>query len=78
MSRPPSKLHRVNGHAAAVVLIQSMLRVRGGEWVKGAPSHIAAELLGELEERGFYLGVPSFDAEPADGVRAVTPLGPRP
>lgn len=57
MSAAPSTLHRINGFDASLAMIAAMLRVRGGRWVQGAPTHLAQELLAELGRRGFFIGV---------------------
>lgn len=64
-AKPPSKLHRINGYDANVALLGAMFKVREAQWFRGAPTHIAAELLTELERRGFYLGVADRDTDHA-------------
>lgn len=59
---PPSKLHRVNGHEAIIAVLQASAKVRDGRWIRGAPSHVLADLLTELASRGYYLGVEDRDA----------------
>jgi hypothetical protein len=38
-----------------LALCKASLRVRNGRWINGAPSHIFAELLTELEKDGWVL-----------------------
>lgn len=54
---PPMKLHRVNGYDATTAMLGAMFAVRNGAWVNGAPTHVLAEFLTALADRGFYLGV---------------------
>jgi hypothetical protein len=63
---PPERLHRVNGHAAVLAMMYCASKVRDGEWVQGAPSHVFTEFMTELAERGFYLGTGDHDADLAE------------
>lgn len=40
---------------AMIALLASANRVRGGAWMRGAPTHVLAELLTDLEEHGWRL-----------------------
>jgi hypothetical protein len=40
---------------AVLACIQAALSVRGGRWVHGAPTHVFAEVLAELDRLGWEL-----------------------
>ncbi len=42
-------------HGAMVAVLRASMRVRDGRWVKGAPTHVLAELLNELRAAGWEL-----------------------
>ena len=42
-------------HKGVIALCKASLRVRNGRWINGAPSHVFAELLTELEKNGWEL-----------------------
>jgi hypothetical protein len=40
---------------AVIALLKASIRVRNGQWIEGAPSHIFPEFLTELEKDGWEL-----------------------
>lgn len=48
-------MKRTIDYKAVIALLKAANRVRNGQWIKGAPSHIFPELLTELEKDGWRL-----------------------
>lgn len=54
-STPISEPQRAAHQREIVAALRAMAKVRDGMWVKGAPSHVLAEFLTQLEEDGWRL-----------------------
>lgn len=44
-----------SNHDAMIALLRASLKVRDGRWIRGAPTHVLAEFLTELEKAGWVL-----------------------
>lgn len=64
-----------DGQRAVLALCMAALKVRDGMWIKGAPTHLFAELLIELEGIGWSVVEESAEPSPGRveaGARALT------
>lgn len=55
---PPLTLQRLDSQDAMIAVLRAGNKVRGGfhNWLRGAPTHVLAELMNELRDNGYYLG----------------------
>jgi hypothetical protein len=51
-SRCPEK---VKAMKRMLALLSASRKVREGQWIRGAPTHVLADLMGELEKSGWTL-----------------------